>query len=457
MEKSRKINITTLLKDTCNLFIKNIYLFLLLASIVGGLTYKYCESNYTPMYSSTVTFIVRPSMTVTADNLGSSYAVIKQISKSFPYIISNDIMKDYVKKETGEEITLDNIKIESLADTNSFTVSVMHEDQQKSYDILSTIIKNYSSIGEKIIGDTYISIISEISTSEDPVNQNTSRKIALIAMLVVFAVMVLIFGFYSYSKKTIRNKKDLKKSLNLSCLVSIPKVSKGYVLITNKKTPYLIKEQIKKLRIKIEGWKRELDVNSFLVTSSLADEGKSTVSLNLALSLVEKGYKTIIIDFDFRNPSILKMLGYPVEKEDAIGLYDLISGQETSLKDIIFEDLYTGLHVITSGDLRGHSVKSLLNYEDIKNILSTVKSQYDFVIIDTPPSSILSDSSDVSHLVDFGIYVVRCDYAPLSVIEEGLDLLSDTGLTFMGCVLNYSTDKGAVNYKYYRKKGNINE
>ena len=452
----RKIDLKFFIRDILAVFIKNISLFLVIASIVGGLIYYYSEKVYKAEYTSSVTFIVKPATKVTADNLSSSYAVIKQISKSFPYIVLNDGMKEIIREDTGEEISLNDIKVENLADTSSFTVSVVNEDKDKSFAILDTIIKNYSDIGKKIIGDTYINIISEISTSDVPSNINNSKINALIGMGIVAAIMLVAYGFLVYNKKTIRNKRDLQNYLSLDCLISLPKVrGKGRVLINSIKTPYLIKEQIKKLRIKVEGWNREVGAKVFLITSSLADEGKSTTSINLAFALLEKNYKVVVIDMDFRNPSIVKILGY--EKEDVEwGIKDLIESPELKVDDIIFDDINTGLKVISSGEINIRSIKSIINIDVLKDMFDELKEHYDYIIMDTPPSSLLSDASDISHLADFGIYVVRCDYAPISVIEDGLDLLSDSGLKFMGCVLNYSTDNTKSYYKYYKRKGKIN-
>ena len=459
MVVEHKINLKYLLKDTFKSFFNHITLYLVLISVIGGITYYVKEKTYVPKYTSAVTFIVKPSTSVTADNLGSNYAIISQISKSFPYIIMNDAMRDIIKSETNTVINKEDLSVESLADTNSFTVTVANEDKQLSFDILNTIIKNYSKIGEKVIGDTYINIISEINTLEDPINKNISKYYAIGAIIIITIIMFCFFIFYAYNKKSIIDKKDLQNKLNLSCLSSIPlvkKFNKNSLLITDKRTPYIVKEQIKKLRIKVEGWNRELGSKVFLVTSSLADEGKSTISINLGLELQEKGYKTLIVDFDFRNPSILNILGYEKDKVK-IGLYDLYEGKITNIDNIIFKDDNTNLDIITSGDVSKHSIKSLINIEKLNDIFNNLRDRYDYIILDTSPSSILSDSSDLSYLADYGIYIVRCDYAPLSVIEDGLDLLSDTGLKFMGCVLNYSKDKHIRYYKYYRRKGKSNE
>ena len=113
--------------------------------------------------------------------------------------------------------------------------------------------------------------ITEINTLEDPINKNISKYYAIGAIIIITFIMFCFFIFYAYNKKSIIDKKDLQNKLNLSCLSSIPfvkKFNKNSLLITDKRTPYIVKEQIKKLRIKVEGWNRELGSKVFLVTSS---------------------------------------------------------------------------------------------------------------------------------------------------------------------------------------------
>ena len=357
-------------------------------------------------------------------------------------------MKEIIEKEADVRITEKDISVESLADTNSFTVSVTNRDKEKAADILKIIIDHYPEIGEKVIGNTYINIISDINTRDEPVNRNVSKMYAAAVMLAIFACSFVIFAFYSYNKKTVKNSRDLSLGLNMQCLASIPKVKgfkRKHVLISDPKIPYVMKEQVKKLRIKTEGWQRETGAKVFLVTSSLADEGKSTISVNLAMALKEKHHSVLIIDFDFRNPSVLKMLGMPAAET---GLFNLMSGDEAKPEDAIIKDDKTEIDVLPSGNLKGHSVKSLINANNLAPVIENLRNSYDFIILDTPPSSILSDSSDIASLSDIGIYVIRSDYAPLSVIEDGLDILSDSSLKVMGCVLNYCSLSGKRYYKY---------
>lgn len=455
-ERNGKVDIAAVSLDAMKMFVRHFALCVFLISVFGGLSFYLTKRSYVPLYKSSATFMVRPSVSAMGNDPSAGYAALSQIAKAFPYIIMNDGMKRIIGDETGSDPDESVVSVESLADTNSFSVSVINRDADMAAKVLQTIISNYPAIGEKVIGDTYVSLISGIDTPDEPVNAQNAKRNSLIAMAAVFAVLAGVFAAYACGKKCVKTRHDLVSNINTSCLCVVPRVKagrKGRILATDADVPYVFSEQVKKLKIRIEGICRELDAKSVLVTSSIADEGKSTVAANLAASLAQDGSSVLLADFDFRNPSVLKMFG--LGRGDAeFGIVDLYDHQETDISDVVVKDASTGVDILCSGSLKGQSVKSLLNTGILVSVMDRLRDSYDFIVIDTPPSSILSDSADIAHLADCCIYVVRSDYAPLSVIMDGLDMLGDTGLKIAGCVLNYAPRSRRGKYGYYYRKGN---
>lgn len=455
-ERNKKVDIAAVSLDTAKMFFRHFALCIFLMSVFGGISFYATKMSYVPLYQSSATFMVRPSVSAMGNDPAAGYAALSQIAKAFPYIIMNDGMKQIIGDETGSDPAESVVHVESLADTNSFSVSVINRDADMAAKVLQMIISNYSVIGEKVIGDTYVSLISGIDTPNEPVNAQNAKRNSLIAMAAVLGVLACVFGVYACSKKCVKTRRDLVSNINTACLCAMPRIKvgrKGRILATDVEIPYVFSEQVKKLKIRVKGVCRELDAKSVLVTSSIADEGKSTVAANLAASLAQNGSSVLLADFDFRNPSVLKMFGFGRDAAE-FGIVDLYDHPETDISDIIVKDISTGVDILCSGSLKGRSIKSLLNTGVLVSVMDRIRDSYDFIVIDTPPSSILSDSADIAHLADCCIYVVRSDYAPLSVIMDGLDMLGDTGLKIAGCVLNYAPKSRRGKYGYYYRKGN---
>ena len=185
------------------------------------------------------------------------------------------------------------------------------------------------------------------------------------------------------------------------------------------------------------------------MTSAVPEEGKTTVAVNLALALAQKNHRVVLIDGDLRNPSVLQALNLPKKKD---GIVQVLRGQ-ANLEDVLMEYRETGLKLLP-GSGKISNPASLIRSEEMKNLMETLKEQSDFLIIDTPPSSVLSDAAMYEALVDGAVMVVRQDFASAQQVQRGMETLADADIPVIGYVLNYM-EEGAMGYGYssYGKYG----
>ena len=141
-----------------------------------------------------------------------------------------------------------------------------------------------------------------------------------------------------------------------------------------------------------------------MVTSSNPSEGKTSYAFNLALSL-EKTQKVLFIEADIRRPSVLNSF-YKFDKE-ILGLGEIITGS-ASLKDTIFKVPGTELDIITSGEKR-FDMSDIVNREQIKKFFDTLKLEYDYVIIDSPPVQPVSDTLILAQATDYNLFLIRSE------------------------------------------------
>ena len=182
-----------------------------------------------------------------------------------------------------------------------------------------------------------------------------------------------------------------------------------------------------------------------LFTSSASGEGKSTVSSNEACMLAMNGARVLLIDADLRRPT--QHTRFRVANR--AGLSTLLTG-EAKLQDLVssFEDMPT-LHLLTSGPLPP-SPGDLLGSKAMHRLLAVASEQYDFVLIDTPPSLAITDSALLAELVDAVVVVVRSGVANKKMVRRTVHTLARTHSNIAGFVFN-GVDKRSADYYGYQQ------
>lgn len=195
------------------------------------------------------------------------------------------------------------------------------------------------------------------------------------------------------------------------------------------KLDFLSSEAYKTLRSNIQFCGDEIKVIGF--TSCIPNEGKSSVSLNLALSMVEAGEKVIFIDGDLRK-SVL-MGRYKIEKP-LKGLTHYLSGI-SKLEEIIYQDYLENLNMIFSGPVPPNP-SELLGGKKFSELIEQFRNTYDYIIIDTPPLGSVIDSAVIAKLCDGMILIVESNAISYKFAQKVKGQLEKTGCKILGAVLN---------------------
>jgi Mrp family chromosome partitioning ATPase len=149
--------------------------------------------------------------------------------------------------------------------------------------------------------------------------------------------------------------------------------------------------------------------------------------------LAEKGRRAALIDCDFRKPSLHKIFDMPVEKEKTITTYLL--QEETDASPYLIESKKHGIFLGVSQN-SGRSITKLLNNGKLSALLQQLRTQMDYIILDTPPMLAAADTEALAAMVDTALLVVLADYMPTASINEGLDRLRKSAPEVCGFVLN---------------------
>ncbi len=237
-------------------------------------------------------------------------------------------------------------------------------------------------------------------------------------------------------------EKDLDKNLKKSGKRRVQP------LLLNDMSPFLIREAYKAIRANINfalGAKKEC--KKFIITSSSSAEGKTTSCINLSIAFAQTKAKVLLIDADMRKPSIHKYIGI----KNTSGLSNVLSGF-TQLNEVIKKTQH-GFDCLPAGPTPPNPAE-LLMAQPCADLLNTLSQYYDYIILDTPPVGIVSDSLGLVDKIDGSILIVRENFSTHENFQKAVAALQFADAKILGFVLNDSLGEGN-SYKYrYRYRNN---
>jgi capsular exopolysaccharide synthesis family protein len=246
----------------------------------------------------------------------------------------------------------------------------------------------------------------------------------------------------------LRTPEEIEKYLNYSVIGLIPKTLKkstlAYDYILAKPNSSLA-EAINSLRISLMLSDPDKPVKSIIITSAVPAEGKSLLALCLGRNAAQAGQKVIIIDADFRRPTIEKKLGISAK---ASGLTDIIMSHGNDLTDYMYKDDKSNLYIMPKGNADYINPVDIFSSHRMGVVLNALKEQFDLVIFDTPPVLAVSDARILASLVDKSVYVVSWDKTPRKVVKNGLSQLLKSAPNLAGIVLQQVDVQQYSHYSY---------
>ena len=423
---------------------------LVLIAVITFLFTGYKIYSYHPVYESYVTFVV------TKDNSNAADSVLSaRIANTFPYVLKNGGLENQIRKEislVGEAKFPATLTASYMEDTNLLTITATSSNESQGQQIINAVIQYLPEYLTEVVGNTQLTVIDKTGLSDGVSNHLNILKTVFEGIAIGIVLTLGILFLLAYNDSTIRRYDDLKKYLSVTCLGSVPltrfKKRKqkfdARILITNDKIPPDFAESISSLRARVEKEMRQKKKKTLLISSSVPGEGKTTVSLNLAIALSKRKKKVLLIDGDLRNPSLHSNLEIDA-KDIKVGITDVLKGKAKP-EEAIMSVKETGLDLILGRKATGNA-SGLLSSQKMQELLERVSKEYDYVIIDTPPAAMMADASVVAAYVDSVLYVIRQDYAKVKYVKEGIGLLGDSDVQVLGCVLNCA-ESGFGRYGY---------
>ena len=209
-----------------------------------------------------------------------------------------------------------------------------------------------------------------------------------------------------------------------------------------------VEEAYRVLRTNIQFSSFDKKLKTLAITSCYPSEGKTTTSMNLAISMAKTGSKVLLVDADLHKPMILKHLG----GSNVAGLSNLISGRAT-LEEVVNKTTVEGLFFIACGP-KPPNPAEMVGSNRFKEFLNTVSEQYDIVIVDTPPLGSVIDCALIAAITDGTLLVVASKAVEYKVVQRVKEQLVKANANIIGVVLNKVVKSDYKNYyNYYNYYG----
>ncbi|MGM9637270.1 MAG: P-loop NTPase [Eubacteriales bacterium] len=443
--------------------LKHLLLVLLGGILVGSCAFVIANECYKPKFTTRVTFIVtsRESSSNAYTNLSTAQSLVEVLD----LVLQSSELEKLILLDTGWESVPGEINTQVITETNLLVLSASASSPREAFLVMKAVLNNYTTIFSAVADDAVLTVYAPASVPTLPDNPLNATGIAKKAAIVGVFAFALFIGALSYFSTGVKNAKELQNHLNTALLVTLPYESeqwtwrrlfrrrKNAILLTDpgRSTGYV--EAIKALRSKVESIKRNKGYSVFMVTSSMANEGKSTVAANLALSLAQRTYKVALIDCDMWNPSLARILQRKVVEINHLDDYLAAKGDYRNLT--LKTDPKTGLILMIRDGAKEKNSRTPIS-KLMAPVLESIRTQVDFVIVDTSPMVPVSDALELSDLMDASMLVVRENAESEERVSSSVEALKGCTANFMGCVYNgerFATSQIPVDSYGYGKYG----
>ncbi len=288
-------------------------------------------------------------------------------------------------------------------------------------------------------------VLSKAQVPSSPIYPNVRRLTMMITLGGFVVAALLVLGLEALNPG-ITNPEQVEKQLSLHTLGIIP-LSTNKVAVHDKPLDQPqsgFVEALNTLKVSLSLTAPDREPRVIQVTSSVPEEGKTSLALSMARLLAEKDQKVILVDADLRRSSVEKKLGL---KTHGKGLTDFVLEHGAVPMDFLVKDPRSNLLIMPPGSAKFVNATDIFSSQRMKQIVEILRENADFVIFDSPPVMAVADARLIGRLADKTLFVIRWNKTPAKVVKAALKILRNSGTEIAGVVLQ------SVDLKRYGQLG----
>lgn len=442
------------IKDIIDLLLKRkiwiiVFLFVGLVS-----SFSFSKLIINPSYTASVQLYVIPNEAEASVNLSDLNFAQKVVTTYISFLNTNVFYKR-IQDDTGLHYTVSQLmgmtSMKIINNTEIFQISVTSYKPEDSYTLAESMERIAPQLIKEINSTAKLSVVDPVNYPSGPSGPNIVRNTMIGGMsgLMLAFCLILIIEFFDVN---VKNKEDLITNYQLPVLGEIPNIylsnDKGLLYRIpfiskrlsmkhhNKKTgindnlKFIFSEAFKALRTNLRFALIKEGCKKIIISSPLPNDGKSTTSINLGITIAQTGARVLIIDCDLRKGEIHNYFKIKYKP----GLSDAISGM-ADVKDVTKRTGYENLDIIPLGTISPNP-SELLSSNQMDKLLLLLEKEYNYILFDTPPINILSDPLSLVKYSDGLLLVVRERVSSHSNIKSALEKFKLSQGNILGFILN---------------------
>ena len=368
------------------------------------------------------------------------------------------LMGETLAQRTIDKLGLDmeakelqsNVTASSKLETVLINVQVMDESPVRARDIANTL------------SDEFVSMVRELETPEDGASPDarvvveqrasiptravvpkTARNIG-IGLVLGLALGIGLAVVRDVLDNTVKDRETLEAITKAGVVGTVPldKERRKQAAISFENDNSAISEAFRKLRTNLQFLAVDNPPRVIVVTSSMPHEGKSTTAINIALALAEAEHSVVLVDGDMRRPSLHRYL----DLVGSVGFSTVLSGR-ASLSDALQKTRFSGLTVLTSGAVPPNP-SELLGSLSARKLLTELRSQFDYVIVDSTPLLAVTDAAILAAGADGVLIMARFGQTTRDQLAHAVGNLEGVGAPLLGAVFTMMPTRGSTSYSY---------
>lgn len=420
----------------------NFWIVILVATITYMSSYIYVFYFNTPTYSSSMTLAVSDKSS--SAFLSSRLSKAKETANVFQTIFQSDVLKTKIEEITGKPLE-GTVTASVIGETNLIVLTGNGATPMAAFNTVRSVYENYRQITDYTFEDTVMYVLRSASVPFSPDNTVSFSATVKKTVPVLSAFALILIVFLSVMRDTVKTEDAVKEYLLLDLFSTVyherkNKTLKSFlkrrvkrVFINDPLTNRLYVESFKRIAVKLEYLNNREGKKVFVVASTNENEGKTTVAVNAAITLANSGHRVLLIDLDLRKPSVWRFFPSLDYSEGKQQISDIIKSHSVKSVDISF-DKDSGLFILGGKKSVAHS-SEYLSKDRFPHIIEKLSSQFDFVIIDTSPYAMISDSEIIAKCSDGILLVVKQDNSTVDALNDTISSLSRSA-PVIGCVFN---------------------
>lgn len=417
------------------------WLILLTGLTAALMTGAVFQLRYVPEYTAKTTFVISQTG-FSYDQVSGNLSQAGTTTEQFSQIVNSTILQKQVCEDLGLSGFGASVSIDTIESSNLMVMEITSTSPKLAYEISRSVIDNSMELMGYFLDGVTMKELQSTVIPEKPSNPLKLIRYMEYAAGAGIIVMIFILALISVCKDTVKNVEDVSLKVDTKLLGTVyyekkrnhsaKKTGKKFsLLLTNPMLSFMYVESYRMLATRVRFAMDAEDKKVLLVTSVSENEGKSTVAANIAVALAQEGKKVLLVDCDFRKPAQYKIFKSRCPKTCD---FCIAVSQKQVVKAVKLEQI-SGLSVVFGKRAIGTQLNKD-SFAYLEKIVKSMRSQHDYVILDTSPMAFVADTEEYASLADASLLVIRQDVMETCYINDAIDTLENTGTKLIGCVFN---------------------